>query len=146
MLRDVKLTTGLGARAAMSVVMRQWSDRQSVLSTLTLLTSLALLVASTSSKLATSGRRRVSSSTSCVRPSDSKHPISSVSCDPNLHHFDTDQECDEQTDEWMDGRTDGQTPGRWLRCEKHYMLSHVKMQWKKTNLWVLQQSYVSCCI
>jgi len=25
----------------------------------------------------------------------------------------------------QDGRTNGQTPRRWLRREKHYMLSHV---------------------
>ena len=81
MLRDVKLTTGLGARAAMSAVMRQWLDRQSALLTLTLLTSLALLVESTSSKMATSGRHRVGSSTSCVRPSDLKHSVSSMLID-----------------------------------------------------------------
>ena len=65
--------TSFGTRTTTSAVIKQWSDRQSTSTTLTLSTSALLLVAKTSSRFATVGNRRVGSVTSCVRPSDSKH-------------------------------------------------------------------------
>jgi len=53
-------------------VMSEWSDMKSAIKTLTLATSAALLVASTSSTFDASGTQRVGSATSCRRPTDSK--------------------------------------------------------------------------
>jgi len=58
-------------------------------------------------------------------------PTDFLILDPSLHLFDTTQQCDERTDRRTDTETVRWTPRRWLRCVKHYMLSHVKTIPKK---------------